>query len=175
MRHVRVIAPACLLLGLTLLGAPALAGSSRLLEQVHGQVNLEISPMDDLDQYGEDRWVNEPQRRPGEDRAFGDCEDYALTKMTRLAAQGVPASAMAIEAVFTETGEHHAVLVVQLKGKTMVLDNRMPSPVSKAALLQLGYRWGDNGAADWASIFADAPAKGPAQSGTASVSPATRR
>ena len=57
----------------------------------------------------------------------GDCEDFALTKATRLAAAGWPASRMGIAICYTETGEGHAVLAVRTSNRgVLILDNRYP-------------------------------------------------
>jgi len=55
--------------------------------------------------------------------AAGDCEDFALTKMQALRAAGVPAGAMSMAVVRTPRGEGHAVLVVNVRGARLVLDN----------------------------------------------------
>lgn len=53
----------------------------------------------------------------------GDCEDYALTKRSKLIKSGFPASALRIAQVKTTKGEGHAVLVIQTSRGRFVLDN----------------------------------------------------
>ncbi len=54
----------------------------------------------------------------------GDCEDYALTKRSRLIAAGFPPGALRIAIVRIASGEGHAVLVVKTDEADLVLDNR---------------------------------------------------
>ena len=54
----------------------------------------------------------------------GDCEDYALTKRSRLIAAGFPPGALRIAIVRIASGEGHAVLVVKTDQADLVLDNR---------------------------------------------------
>ncbi len=61
---------------------------------------------------------------------FGDCEDYALTKLNALVQQGLPQSAFRIAIVKTQSGEGHALLVARTSGGDMVLDNLSPKIVS---------------------------------------------
>lgn len=58
---------------------------------------------------------------------FGDCEDYALRKRQELITLGWPLEVLKLATCRTETGEDHAVLTVDLDGKTYVLDNRFPN------------------------------------------------
>lgn len=54
----------------------------------------------------------------------GDCEDYAIAKYYALKFLGVPASAMRIAAVWNhKRDEGHAVLLVFVEGRALVLDN----------------------------------------------------
>lgn len=53
----------------------------------------------------------------------GDCEDYALTKRSRLISKGVPAGALRIATTYTRRGEPHAILVVKTSKGDFVLDN----------------------------------------------------
>jgi predicted transglutaminase-like cysteine proteinase len=60
----------------------------------------------------------------------GDCEDYANAKYALLRATGVPTSAMRVVVVQDRwTGGAHAVLVVDVDGEPMVLDNQAAAPV----------------------------------------------
>lgn len=88
----------------------------RLLSRINLQVNREITYTTDPEQYGlRDYWVFEPASKKG------DCEDYALTKLHRLAKAGFPVRRMAIYVVYTyQTQDYHAILVVD---NTHTLDN----------------------------------------------------
>lgn len=68
----------------------------------------------------------------------GDCEDYALTKLHRLLALGWPISMMRLACCYCETGEYHAVLLVDFDGQTWVLDNRYGHPME---FQMLPYKW----------------------------------
>ena len=57
----------------------------------------------------------------------GDCEDFALTKRSRLMAMGWSSRAMRIATAYTPSGEGHAVLVVRTDKGDLVLDNRKSS------------------------------------------------
>lgn len=54
----------------------------------------------------------------------GDCEDFALTKRSRLIAMGWSSRALRIATAYTPSGEGHAVLVVRTDKGDLVLDNR---------------------------------------------------
>jgi predicted transglutaminase-like cysteine proteinase len=54
----------------------------------------------------------------------GDCEDYALTKRSRLIAMGMSPSALRIAVALTFSGIGHAVLVVRTDRGDIVLDSR---------------------------------------------------
>jgi predicted transglutaminase-like cysteine proteinase len=63
----------------------------------------------------------------------GDCEDYASAKYALLRASGVAASAMRVVVVQDRwTGGAHAVLVVNVDGEDIVLDNQAAAPVRAA-------------------------------------------
>lgn len=66
------------------------------------------------------------------DGGSGDCEDYALTKASKLLALGYPASALHIE-VGMYKGEGHAWLVVQTDKGDFALDNRYQQVMKNAA------------------------------------------
>jgi len=77
---------------------------------------------------GGDTWSVDP--------AYGDCEDYAMTKRSHLIHMGVPASALRIAYVKTSWGEGHAVLVVRTDSGELVLDNltRAILPIQQTGL-----------------------------------------
>jgi predicted transglutaminase-like cysteine proteinase len=61
---------------------------------------------------------------------FGDCEDYALTKLNAMVQEGLPESAFRIAIVKTQTGEGHALLVARTSEGDMVLDNLSPKIIA---------------------------------------------
>lgn len=88
------------------------------LERVNRQVNADIKPVTDREQYGvEDYWT---LPRSGK----GDCEDYALLKRQILMRSGWPASALLMTVVFDERKEGHAVLTARTADGDFILDNK---------------------------------------------------
>ena len=81
-----------------------------LLSEVNARVNRDISPRADP----QGAWEISP--------AFGDCNDYALTKRSRLIRLGVPAGSLRI-AITTRNGAPHSILVVKTSAGDVVLDN----------------------------------------------------
>lgn len=111
------------------------------LKQVNDQINKSIRP--EYEKAGaKDNWqVNLAQ---------GDCEDYALTKKTRLIEQGWPSNALLITIVDTDRGERHAVLTVSTNQGEYILDNILKKiinvEISKYTFLSRqsskeGYSW----------------------------------
>ena len=68
----------------------------------------------------------------------GDCEDYALAKRNRLIAAGCDPLAIHLATCWVETGEYHAVLIVNTSTGDYVLDNRYPFPMMRQ---DLEYKW----------------------------------
>jgi predicted transglutaminase-like cysteine proteinase len=76
----------------------------------------------------------------------GDCEDFALAKLQRLKAMGMPIAQMRLATAFVERSfapekrdRYHAVLLCDLPGQaTYVLDNRYPYPMEHDIL---PYEW----------------------------------
>lgn len=68
----------------------------------------------------------------------GDCEDYALTKRSKLMKLGFPASALRMAIVKTRKGDGHAVLVVKTNKGDYVLDN-VHNRIKKRE--HTNYRW----------------------------------
>lgn len=64
----------------------------------------------------------------------GDCEDYALTKRSRLIKAGIPAGALRLAVVKTRKGEGHAVLFVKTTAGEFVLDNLKKTIVKRQAM-----------------------------------------
>lgn len=109
------------------------------LEQVQSYVNNTVRYMENAQQYGmADVWE-------AADRA-GDCKDIALAKRKRLLALGWPPESLRMALAYTERGEMHAVLTVDvysIEGRrgTYVLDNRFADVQPWQMVSQYGYRW----------------------------------
>ena len=98
-----------------------------LLAAVNSKVNKLIDFRDDIDTYGQkDHWAS-----PGEALTRkGDCEDYAILKYTSLLELGVDDEQMRIVVVMdTKRRIGHAILSVNLNGKTYILDSLRRRPV----------------------------------------------
>ena len=100
------------------------------LDAVNSAVNAEIAPVDELP--GQDIWRLAP--------AFGDCEDYALTKKNRLLSVGWSSERLRFATVLTEADEYHAILLVDHADGSLVLDNRFDMVRDWAAVEADGYR-----------------------------------
>jgi predicted transglutaminase-like cysteine proteinase len=104
-------------------GASAPAVSPRLWSQlnaVNRRINGALKPAEDGTGRGAaDHW-SLPLMGGA---ARGDCEDYVLEKRRALIAAGVPDAALSIAVVRTETGVGHAVLLVDTRQGSLVLDN----------------------------------------------------
>lgn len=90
-----------------------------VLGLVNQTVNAGIRPRHD--NAPTDNWSIAP--------AYGDCEDYALTKRAELMRRGWPSRALRIAVGNTRRGEGHAVLVVRTTIGDVVLDNRKSRPL----------------------------------------------
>jgi len=86
----------------------------RELRRVNFQVNRDIKPQSDI--AGQDEW--------NIDVKSGDCEDYVLTKRSRLVKLGWPANKLRVAVTMTPNNNGHAVLVVSTDTGDLVLDNR---------------------------------------------------
>jgi len=102
------------------------AGTMAKLSRVNREVNASIRPQSDKIE----TWTLNP--------SAGDCEDYALTKRSKLVRAGIPSSALRIADVTTRHGERHAVLVVKTTRGDYVLDNLRGSIVKRQFT---GYRF----------------------------------
>jgi predicted transglutaminase-like cysteine proteinase len=88
------------------------------LDQVNTAVNTAVTPVTDLDHYGQaEVWAY-----PSDNK--GDCEDYVLQKRRILIERGLPESALLITVVRDENNEGHAVLTVRTDAGDFVLDNK---------------------------------------------------
>lgn len=89
----------------------------RLLDAVNSEVNAEIAPMTDAEQWGVvDRWDLA-------ESGVGDCEDFQLLKRERLVVAGLPRRALRMTVVLDERNEGHAVLKVLTDRGELILDN----------------------------------------------------
>jgi len=68
----------------------------------------------------------------------GDCDSYATAKYEALIKAGIPTSSLRLATCWVETGEYHAVLLIEVEGQTWVLDNRYPHPIEYQLL---PYKW----------------------------------
>jgi predicted transglutaminase-like cysteine proteinase len=87
------------------------------LFEVNAEVNKDIAPVSDEEQYGVPELWTYPV-------TAGDCEDYLLLKKRDLEKMGYDAGALLITVVLDEKNEGHAVLTVVTDRGDFVLDNR---------------------------------------------------
>lgn len=73
------------------------------------------------------------------DSSGGDCEDFAIGKLNRLVGKGWPIDHLRLACCYVETGEYHAILIVDTDQGPYVLDNRYPTPMTISELTVLGY------------------------------------
>jgi len=93
------------------------AAAWKAIRAINLEVNKAVTPMTDLEMHGKD----EVWSYPG---AGGDCEDYALEKRRRIAAEaGVSLSNLLMTVVRRANGEGHAVLTLRTTEGDFVLDN----------------------------------------------------
>lgn len=105
-----------------------------LLEKVNREVNKRVTYKSDLALYGRaDLWV-----LPGK---YGDCEDYALEKRNKLIQLGFDPMELRLAICYTELGEGHAVLTVDLGQETYILDNRFDEIKTYNSLKRYGYKF----------------------------------
>ncbi len=118
----RCASPAALRLLVIVDAARSRDGRARLGE-VNRAVNLAIRPMSDLAQYGQiDVWSSPLATFA---HGAGDCEDYAIAKITALQLAGVAADDLRIVIMHDAvSGEDHAVAAARLQGHWLMLDNR---------------------------------------------------
>lgn len=105
-------------------------GRARLGE-INRAVNLAIRPIGDLVQHGHiDVWSSPLATLA---RGGGDCEDYAIAKITALRRAGVAPDDLRIVVLHdTVRGEDHAVAAARLDGRWLMLDNRRMAMVEDA-------------------------------------------
>ena len=103
----------------------------QIAESINAEVNRSVTYKTDLEQYGKlEFW--EPA---GE---YGDCEDYALLKRSRLADAGIPLTEMLLATCYMPDGQGHMVLLVNTDQGWFALDNNYNWPMIPS---QLPYQW----------------------------------
>jgi predicted transglutaminase-like cysteine proteinase len=83
------------------------------LNEVNRAVNSAIKPLNDT--AGKDVWQLAPSQ--------GDCEDYALTKRSKLIAKGWSPSALTLAIAIAPSYGYHVVLVARTTSGDYLLDN----------------------------------------------------
>lgn len=91
------------------------AESLESMQRVNRDVNLSIMPVAKSDPVADGGWTISP--------ISGDCNDYAVTKRHELLQKGLPAKALRLAVVKTQSGIGHLVLVVSTSKGNLVLDN----------------------------------------------------
>jgi len=127
-----------------------------LLRQVNQWVNGRIRFIDDRHGFGQaDRWSGAAETLR---RGTGDCEDYALTKLQLLQALGFDGRDMYLTIVrdVVRQGDH-AILVVRLDDRFVVLDNLHDDLVESAALPDYRPIMSYSSAGRWIHGFAAQP------------------
>jgi predicted transglutaminase-like cysteine proteinase len=94
----------------------------RQLRAVNREVNIAIQPAPEKAD-GLRQWTLFPEQ--------GNCTDYAVSKRHELLKRGWPSSALRLaEIIIMQTGEHHLVLVANIRGNSFILDNLKHEPVA---------------------------------------------
>ena len=97
------------------------------------------------------------------DEKGGDCDSYAVAKLRRLVAAGVPVESLRLATCYVEPSvgttkdeRYHAVLIVSTQAGDFMLDNRQHFPTPVLELAMLGYEpaliqkiGGEQGWAEW--------------------------
>ena len=119
-----------------------------LLARVNSQVNRRITYRNDREVYGvAEHWT--PADR------VGDCEDYALTKLTELLAEGIPRNVMRLASARQRSGVPHAVLTIRTDRGVYVLDNNYDYVVPWEQLGYRNWRWEQAGSFRWQTLTGD--------------------
>lgn len=118
----------------------------RLIQRINREVNKEIKPMTDIEQWGViDSW-------DFPDTGYGDCEDYQLLKRKRLVAAGLPRRAMRMTVVLDENNEGHAVLKIRTDRGDFILDNKIQDVVPWHRTPYVYIKREGSSSAQWASL-----------------------
>jgi predicted transglutaminase-like cysteine proteinase len=91
------------------------AATLETLQRVNRDVNAAIMPVAKNNPVADGGWTISP--------ASGDCNDYAVTKRHELMQSGLPAKAVRLAVVKTQSGIGHLILVVATNKGNLVLDN----------------------------------------------------
>lgn len=90
----------------------------REVGEVNRAVNMQIRFAFDANQYGVEEYWALPSS------GYGDCEDIALEKRSRLATSGIPRGALRLAIVFHRTHlNSHCVLTIETSRGTYILDS----------------------------------------------------
>lgn len=118
------------------------------LQWINAAINARIHPGSDAELYGAgDRWVIL------DGTGFGDCDDYAVTKLHELVRRGWPRGALLLTLAQIPGSGPHLVLVVSTVAGDYVLDNRFDRVM---AVGDLHYHWVSQevpGQPYWASLL----------------------
>jgi predicted transglutaminase-like cysteine proteinase len=133
-----------------------------LLRQVNQWVNDRIQFTDDLRLAGQaDRWASAAESLQ---RRRGDCEDYALAKMQLLDALGFESDRMYLVLVRDLVRRaDHAVLVIQLDDRFVVLDNMTDEVIDSADIRDYRPVISYSAAGRWVHGYPTEPARQPIQ------------
>lgn len=103
------------------------------LRIINAMVNGAIHYRSDLSLYGKrDYWAGP---RDSLSRASGDCEDFAILKMTALLRAGVPANRLSLVVLRdNRRGAFHAVIAVLAPSGRFILDNNITGVVMDSSL-----------------------------------------
>lgn len=103
----------------------------RELMRVNAEVNRDIIGTPAAGEtVATEKWLISPER--------GDCNDYAVTKRSKLIAKGWPSRALLLAEVVVPWGEHHLVVVVRTDKGDLVLDSLNANLRTPA---KTGYEW----------------------------------
>ena len=105
------------------------------------RINSEVNKLPFVNEIGDD-WT------PITDEG-GDCDSYATSKYEKLVALGCPKDILRLATCWVETGEYHAVLLVNYEEQTWVLDNRHPYPTEYQLLPYKWHKLQDAGTSKW--------------------------
>jgi predicted transglutaminase-like cysteine proteinase len=127
-----------------------------VISAVNREVNHDIKPMEDMDQYGKDELWAYPVS------GAGDCEDYQLLKQKNLRDAGFPQSALRHAVVNDTHGAGHDVLLIRTDRGDFVIDNlsdeiRTPEQTHYKFLKILSsksdYQWESFSGQDWKNAY----------------------
>jgi predicted transglutaminase-like cysteine proteinase len=102
------------------------------LDEVNARVNQSIVAQDQHATPATEKWLVAP--------AFGDCNDYVVTKRHELLAKGWALHSLLMTEVALPSGEHHLLLIVRTSEGDLVLDNLKPT-VRTVAEAEVDYKW----------------------------------